>query len=170
MYFLLMVSVFLRHLSAIQDPSFPVFVESSKTQSGELVIRRDEDRCRFKVTLDGKTILKTDCDVTDADDWQIGIFAHYAYPSGAVGELFILQQTTGGNACGGSYRFLLLKQDGSYSLSQNVGNCNFPIVTFGLDAATIRFPGGKARHGASYIPPEIYAFKNGSLQRLKPAR
>src|SRR5262245_30381049 len=132
-FLLLMLSLGIPAVAQETTDTLPVLLESVKTYSGEIAIRSDEKGCKYTLSLNGKVILKTDCNAAAAGGWKIGVFALYSYLPGEAGELVILEQSSGRNACAGSYRFLTIKRNGRHTISQSLGNCNFPTITCASD-------------------------------------
>jgi hypothetical protein len=163
-FLLLMLLLNIPAVAQETTDALPVLIESVKTYSGEIAIRCDQQQCKYTLSLNGKVILKTDCKA--AGDWKIGVFALYSYLPGEAGELVILEQSSGGNACVGSYRFLTIKRNGRHTISQSLGNCNFPTITCSLDKVIIQFPSGRTRRG-DYIAPQAYAYSAGRLEPVK---
>src|SRR5262245_33302158 len=156
----------------------PVTKDSLHTIAGELKIVEVKASCQFKLILNDKVILKTDC-----DDESTRYYAtpeptiHTYYKSleglGEFEEVVLLQMQMLGNACdGGDLIFLGLKKNGSFSLSNSIDFCGGrpPIITWGSDKGTVFIPGGPPNRGTGYIPSETWIYEKGRVTKLRPKR
>jgi hypothetical protein len=64
-------------------------------------------------------------------------------------------------------RFLGLKADGSFQLSNEIEFCGGkrPIITWGDDKAVVTLPGDLPNRGAGYIPTETWIYQGGNVRR-----
>jgi len=152
-----------------------VFDDSLTTIAGELKIVALKDSCKFNVTLNGKVVLRTDCD-DERNAWATTPIPsiHTYYKSHGVrpfDEVVLLQMNMLGNACdGGPLLFLGLKSDKTFSLSGMIDFCGGspPVVTWSGSRVTVLIPGGPPNRGTGYIPAETWVFENGVVKRAKP--
>jgi len=155
-----------------QVPS--VFDDNLKTIAGELKIVTLKDSCKFNVTLDGKVVLRTDCD-DERNEWSTtpipGIHTYYkARGVHPFDEVVLLQMNMLGNACdGGPMIFLGLKKDQKFTLSKSIDFCGGspPVVTWSEAKVTVLLPGGPPNRGAGYIPAETWIYERGVVKQLK---
>ena len=162
------------NLANAQGQPSSAFADSLKTIAGELKIMPLDESCKFNVALNGKVILKTDCQ-DESNIWSgtpIPVI-HTFYKSGGVrpfDEVVLLQMNMLGNACnGGPLLFIGLKADKSYSLSESIDFCGGspPVVTWSDSKVTVLIPGGPPNRGTGYIPPETWVYQNGLVRQVK---
>jgi hypothetical protein len=160
-----------------QEQASSVFADSLKTVAGELKIVALAESCKFNVTLNGKIVLRTDCD-DEKNVWSstpIPII-HTYYKSAGVrpfDEIVLLQMNMLGNACeGGPLLFLGLKGDKTFSLSERIDFCGGspPVVTWSSSRVTVLIPGGPPNRGTGYIPAETWVYENGVVKQAKQNR
>lgn len=175
---LILCCVILLGLRAIvtnaQEPASSVFADSLTTIAGDLRIVAVKDLCKFKVTLDGKVILTTDCD-DERNVWSTTPLPsiHTYYKSQGVrpfDEVVLLQMNMLGNACdGGPLLFLGLKKDKTWAWSKSIDFCGGspPVVTWSNDRVTVLIAGGPPNRGSGYIPAESWVYENGAVKRAK---
>lgn len=157
-----------------QEPVSSVFADSLTTVAGDLRIVAVKDLCKFKVTLDGKVILTTDCD-DERNVWSTTPLPsiHTYYKSQGVrpfDEVVLLQMNMLGNACdGGPLLFLGLKKDKTWAWSKRIDFCGGspPVVTWSNARVTVLIPGGPPNRGTGYIPAETWSYENGVVKRAK---
>jgi hypothetical protein len=158
----------------------PAAKDSLHTIAGNLKIVEVKANCQFKVTLNDKVILKTDCDDQSSAYYatpEPTIHTYYKSLSG-VGdfeEVVLFQMQMLGNACdGGDLMFLGLKKNGSYSLSNGIDFCGGrpSVITWGTDKVTVFIPGGPPNRGTGYIRSETWIYQKGQVtkQRAKERR
>ena len=158
-----------------QVPS--VFDDNLKTIAGELKIVALKESCKFNVTLNGKVVLRTDCD-DERNTWSSTPIPsiHTYYKSQGVrpfDEVVLLQMNMLGNACdGGPLLFLGLKRDQTFSLSESIDFCggSSPVVTWSESRVTVLIPGGPPNRGTGYIPAEIWRYEKGVVKRVRQTR
>jgi hypothetical protein len=165
--------------TGLQSKGAPRTKQSLKTVAGELkIIQLDEGELghKFTVTLNDKTILKT-----DGDD-EASEFAAFPIPEilkrvdqsvPPFDEVVIFQQNMWGNACnGGPIWFLGLKKDGSYDRSEKIDFCGgrAPVIQTAPGKITITFPGGPPNRGTGYVRGETWVYENGRVRQLKPPK
>lgn len=158
-----------------QETSQSITRERLQTVAGELkVIQLDKGELgsRFIVTLDGKTIVKTDGD-DELNPLHIfpvpTILKRYALVR-PYDEVVIFQQNMWGNACnGGPLWFLGLKRDGSFAISSNVEHCGGPdpIIRRQRYQIIVSIPAHSPNRGQGYIPKETWLYKNGQVTQVK---
>src|SRR5207302_11098314 len=94
------------HVSA-QEQQKPVFADNLKTVAGELKIIEVEQSCKYNVTLEGKVILKTDCNDESNKYASTPIPQIHTYYKSFLDtirpfdEVVLLQLNMTGNACNG---------------------------------------------------------------------
>jgi hypothetical protein len=160
--------------ASAQAPASSVFDDSLKTISGELKIVALKDACKFNVTLNGKVVLRTDCE-NERNEWATTPIPsiHTYYKSQGVrpfDEVVLLQMGMLGNACdGGPLLFLGLKSDKTFSVSGSIDFCGGPpaVVTWSGSRVTVLIPGGPPNRGVGYIPAETWIYEKGIVKRLK---
>lgn len=64
-----------------------------------------------------------------------------------------------GSECAGKYRFVTLKDDGSVSISKEIGNCNLPEVIDQKNKILVKFP-------AWALPGETWIYENGRITKI----
>jgi hypothetical protein len=141
-----------------------------------LTIKATEELCAYEVRLAGKLILKTNCN--DDKDPYSGtplpeIYSYFGDSLAPFDEVVLLQFNMLGNACnGGPLRFLGLKADGSFQLSNEIEFCGGkqPIITWGGDKAIVTLPGGPPNRGSGYIPSETWTYEGGKVVRQPSTR
>jgi hypothetical protein len=112
-----------------------------------------------QLTLHGKTILK-DFVTFELTDYFRGVDEKYdaiLFVSGAGDN--------GPTACGGKYQFLLIREDGSYFLSPEIGPCQ------GLTGPTVvrkRPPGGEEIVVSFPPTTETWVYRQGRFSEVKP--
>jgi len=156
-----------------QEQSSSVFADNLKTIAGELKIVPLNESCKFNVTLNGKIVLRTDCQ-DESNVWSgtpIPVI-HTFYKSGVrpFDEVVLLQMNMLGNACdGGPLLFIGLKEDKSYSLSESIDFCGGapPVITWSDSKVTVLIPGGPPNRGTGYIPAETWTYQNGLVKQVK---
>jgi hypothetical protein len=157
-----------------QEQTTSVFADSLKTIAGELKIVALDESCKFNVTLNGKVVLRTDCD-DEKNQWSntpIPVL-HTYYKSQGVhpfDEVVLLQMNMLGNACdGGPLLFLGLKADKTFSLSPSIDFCGGspPVVTWSSSRVIVLIPGGPPNRGTGYIPSETWLYENGLVKQVK---
>lgn len=171
-FWILLLALQMNFAHAQQQSS--VFADSLKTVAGELKIIPLDASCKFIVTLNGKTLLRTDCQ-DESNIWSTTPIPviHTFYKSSGVrpfAEVVLLQMNMLGNACnGGPLLFIGLKEDKSYSLSESIDFCGGspPVVTWSTSKVTILIPGGPPNRGTGYIPPETWIYQNGLVRQVK---
>jgi hypothetical protein len=157
-----------------QEQQASFFADSLKTIAGELKIVPLDESCKFNVTLNGRIVLRTDCQ-DESNIWATTPIPviHTFYKSGGVrpfDEVVLLQMNMLGNACnGGPLLFIGLKQDKSYSLSESIDFCGGapPVVTWSHDKVTVLLPGGLPNRGTGYIPSETWIYQNGLVRQVR---
>lgn len=149
------------------------FDKSITTIAGELSIKEIDQACAYEVRLSGKLLLKTDCQDEGKPYAVTPLPVIYSYfPGDSIApfdEVVLLQFNMFGNACnGGPLRFLGLKEDGTYQLSEEIDFCGGkpPVVTWGDNKATVLLPGGPPNRGTGYIPSETWVYQGGKVRRL----
>ena len=149
------------------------FDKSISTVAGELSIRETDEACAYEVRLAGKLLLKTDCQDEGNPYAGTPLPVIYSYFPGdqiePFDEVVLLQFNMFGNACnGGPLRFLGLKEDGTYQLSDEIDFCggHRPVVTWGDNKATVLLPGGPPNRGTGYVPSETWVYQGGKVRRL----
>ncbi|HVQ38715.1 MAG TPA: hypothetical protein VMS31_14350 [Pyrinomonadaceae bacterium] len=157
-----------------QEPPASVVADSLNTSAGELKIVAVKDGCKFNVTLNGKIVVRTDCD-DEKNVWATtpipGI--HTYYKSQGVRpfvEVVLLQMGMLGNACdGGPLLFVGLKEDKTFALSASIDFCGGrpPVVTWSSDKVTVLLPGGPPNRGDGYLPAETWVYENGRVRPVK---
>ena len=158
----------------------PVTKDSLHTIAGELKIVEVKANYQFKLLLNDKLILKTNCDDESTRYYATPEPTIHTYYKALEGlgefeEVVLLQMQMLGNACdGGDLIFLGLKKNGSFSLSNSIDFCGGrpPIITWGSDKVTVFIPGGPPNRGTSYIPSETWVYEKGRVtkQRVKRVR
>ena len=149
--------------------------DSLHTIAGDLKIIEIKPYCQYDVTLNEKSVLRTNCDDESSkfyDTPEPTIHTYYK-SLGGLGEfeeVVLFQMQMLGNACdGGDLIFLGLKKNANYSLSQNIGFCGGrpPVITWSPDKVTVYLPGGPPNRGTGYIPSETWIYVKGSVTKLK---
>ena len=156
----------------------PAARDSLKTIAGDLKILEIKAHCQYQVTLNDKTILKTNCDDESSKYYATPEPTIHTYYKALEGlgefeEVILFQMQMLGNACdGGDLIFLGLKKGGAYSLSDNIGFCGGrpPIVTWRPDKVTVFIPGGPPNRGTGYIPAETWVYEKGRVTKLRKTR
>jgi len=122
------------------------------------------------VELNGKEIhtipAADDLDAVKGGNYMIEIKGYYkSVGNDPAQEAVLIHETNGGSACGGIYRIISLSNNGSYKVSQSIGNCAAPTITLGPDRIVLQFP------RLQKFPAETWAFQNGELkQTIQRAR
>ena len=156
----------------------PATNDSLHTIAGDLEIREIQEYCKYNVVLDGKIILRTDCD-DESNKYYTApkptIHTYYKSVSEGIGdfdEVILLQMHMLGNACnGGDLIFVGLKTDKSYLLSNSIEFCGGrqTVLTWGQDKVAVFIPGGPPNRGTGHIPSETWIYQNGHATKL-PAK
>lgn len=160
-----------------QEQASSVFNDSLKTIAGELKIVALKDSCKFNLTLNGKIVLRTDCD-DERNLWAITPIPriHTYYKSQGVrpfDEVVLLQMNMLGNACdGGPLLFLGLKGDRTFSLSESIDFCGGSpaVVTWSESRVTVLIPAGPPNRGTGYIPAETWLYEKGVVRQVKQSK
>jgi hypothetical protein len=172
--FLVLLLAVQAKLACAQQPSTSVFSDTLKTVAGELRIVSLDESCKFNVTLNGKVILRTDCQ-DESNIWSgtpIPVI-HTFYKANGVrpfDEVVLLQMNMLGNACnGGPLLFIGFKEDKSYSMSESIDFCGGvpPVITWSDSKVIVLLPGGPPNRGTGYIPPETWIYQNGFVKQVK---
>jgi hypothetical protein len=104
-----------------------------------------------KVLLNGEIILQ---DNTSESIWIVGAFPTWQNPT-----LVVLNFSSGGNACEGSYAILDVK---AARLTEKFGNCAQPVVREGSDSLVFAFADKPSELG--------WVFQNGQLTKVPSLR
>jgi hypothetical protein len=164
-----------------QENETEVVKQKITTERGDLrIIQLDEGRVgnEFAVRLNGRVVVKTG----GAENNNEFRFHDYPLPNvilhinkGVVpfDEVFVLQQRMWGNACdGGPIWFLGGKSDGSYAISDAIDYCGGPppILTVLPEKVTVIVPGHAPNRDESFIPQEVWVYKDGKVSQVKKAK
>lgn len=161
-------------LAYAQEQPSSAFADNLQTIAGELKIVPVDQSCKFNVTLNGKIVLRTDCE-DESNMWSrtpIPVI-HTFYKAAGVrpfDEVVLLQMNMLGNACnGGPLLFIGLKDDKSYSVSESIDFCGGApaVVTWSDSKVTVLLPGGAPNRGAGYIAPETWVYQNGLIRQVQ---
>lgn len=149
--------------------------DSLRTIAGELKIFEVEAHCKYRLMLDDKVILQTDCqnESSDLNATPEPTIHTYHKALGGLGdfdEVVLLQMQMLGNACdGGDLIFLGLRSNKSAVLSKAIDFCGGrpPVITWGPDKVTVFIPGGPPNRGTGYIPSETWVYEKGLVKRSR---
>ncbi|HZS46067.1 MAG TPA: hypothetical protein VFC63_13260 [Blastocatellia bacterium] len=116
------------------------------------------------VELNGKAIhtipAADDLDPVKGGNYMLDIYGYYKFVGGDPSqEAVLIHESNGSSACSGVYRLISLKKDGSYQVSQSIGNCTSPMITLAADKIVLQFP------RAQKYAAETWTFQNGELKR-----
>jgi len=116
------------------------------------------------VELNGKEIhtipAADDLDAVKGGNYMIEIKGYYkSVGNDPAQEALLIHETNGGSACGGIYRIISLTNNGSFKVSQAIGNCAAPNITLGSDKIVLQFP------RLLKFPAETWTFQNGELKQ-----
>ena len=114
--------------------------ENIQTRQGELKVDG------WQLRLNGKVIYASK---TDA----VIIWKYFEKKS-----VVLLNDGLRSSECSGKFRFITLKDDGSVTISQEIGNCTIPEIREDNDKITLKFP-------AWYHPGATWTYVNGRLTK-----
>jgi hypothetical protein len=150
-------------------PTGPVDTLGGRIEIGELP-RADDGRQAFRVTLDGRELLRTGRGGGKFEDFpRPEILRRYPQGIEPFDEVLVFQQRMRGNACNGGPLWILgLRRDGSHAVSDPIDFCGGrdPELSATREALTITLPGGPPNRGEGMIPTETWRYRDGKLERI----
>jgi hypothetical protein len=145
------------------------------TIAGELRISQRKDvELGFNVSLNGEVILRTDMN-DKGNPYNMmafvsifSIYKGYRLDPNTSNEFVLLEFSEGGNACpSGNFRFLTLRDNKTYTLSNILEACSEPLISFDLGKAIFHFPKEPSVRGSGLMPAETWIFEKGMFKKLK---
>ena len=164
-----------------QENEPQVVKQKITTERGDLrIIQLDEGRegNEFAVRLNGRVIVKTGGEANKSEfrfhDYPLpNVILHINKGVVPFDEVFVFQQRMWGNVCdGGPIWFLGEQSDGTYSISDAIDYCGGPPPTLMVlpEKVTITVPGHTPYGGGSFIPQEVWVYKDGKVSQVKNAK
>ena len=146
--------------------------ETVMTVAGRLQIFEVELPCKYRVKLNGNSILETNCE-DDTDKYQNfpipTVLQHFKKGISPFDEVILMQQNMYGNACdGGDLWFLGINRDGTYEKSEAIDFCGgrAPVIKLETDRVVVTLPGGPPNRGKGYIPSETWVYQDGKVKQI----
>lgn len=157
---------------ALAAAGHPAFAQQSKYPS--VFVREDTSAGEFSVVqlergwelrLNGRVIYR-------GESLSIPeVLAHFRGGVPPFDEVLVLHRMAGTYCNGGTFRFLGVKRDGSYTLTHGIGECfaAFPVAEARNGAVRVSVRGGYGNNplpGEPYLPGGTWVFKKGRVSKV----
>jgi hypothetical protein len=147
----------------VPKEQYPGVFERVDTIAGEVEIINSAPPS-WQISLNGRPILK-------GESLPPSILEHVKRGISPYDDVIVFHRLEGSYCGGGTFWFLGIRRDGSYYLSEGIGECfaDFPIVLLGTDYVKVRVRGGYGINpapGEPYLPGGTWLFKGGHVKKI----